>query len=84
MKNNSNLKSKSRLIREDDENDHSEDEVSGNLDNQQRVSLNYREKIHQERLEARTNFLAFEQSYLTSHSLIISQFESFSIQVSIY
>jgi hypothetical protein len=43
--------------REDDENDLSEDE------SEQRVNMNFREKIHQERVETRNNFLAYEQGF---------------------
>lgn len=51
-------KSKSRLVREDDENDLSEDE--DNQVEESRISLNYKQKVHIERQKNRDNFLAYE------------------------
>lgn len=51
-------KSKSRLVREDDENDLSEDEEG--INDMNRMSLNFKNKIYMERQMQRDNFLAYE------------------------
>jgi hypothetical protein len=51
--------SSSRVVREDDENDMSDEENT--ISNSTRLSLNYRETMHKEKQQTRDNFLAYEQ-----------------------
>ena len=48
--------------REDEDNDAMDDQMTGNVDeDNERVSMNFRERMRQDRQETRNNFLTYEQ-----------------------
>ncbi len=65
---------KSRLVREDDENDLDECDNDDVTETTSRISMNYKNKIHNERQKDRDAFLAYENGLLKGNYFLLIDF----------
>jgi hypothetical protein len=71
---------KSRLVREDDEHDLDECDEEGVSETTSRISMNYKNKIQNERQKDRDAFLAYENGRL-NNLVVLSKSASFTVSV---